>query len=103
MSGSAYGLSGFGLGEETSRAYAPGLLRNAVESGEEIIAEWTAFLQWTGQDMGYPVWQREWSQGIYQALKGTGREESGATIALNEVWYAVMNNLIVRSASLHLG
>ena len=103
VSGSAYGLSGFGLGEETSRAYAPGLLRNAVESGEEIIAEWTAFLQWTGQDMGYPVWQREWSQGIYQALKGTGREESGATIALNEVWYPVMNNLIVRSASLHLG
>ncbi|MGA0069422.1 MAG: hypothetical protein ACO3PB_08215, partial [Miltoncostaeaceae bacterium] len=103
VSGSAYGLSGFGLGEETSRAYAPGLLRNAVESGERIIAEWTAFLQWTGQDMGYPVWQRDWSQGIYQALKGTGREESGATIALNEIWYAVMNNLIVRSASLHLG
>ena len=103
VSGSAYGLSGFGLGEETSRAIAPGLLRNAVESGEGIISEWTAFLQWTGQNMGYPVWQRDWSRGIYRALKGTGREESGATIALNEIWYAVMNNLIVRSASLHLG
>lgn len=103
VSGSAYGLSGFGLGEEAGRAGSPVLLRNAVESGEEIIGEWTAFLQWSGQNMGYPVWQREWSQGIYRALKGTGREESGATIALNEVWYAVMNNLIVRSASLHLG
>ena len=103
VSGSAYGLSGFGLGEEAGTAYSPGLLRNAVESGEGVIAEWTAFLQWGGQNMGYPVWQRQWSQGIYQALKGTGREESGATIALNEVWYAVMNNLIVRSASLHLG
>ena len=103
VSGSAYGLTGFGLGEEASRAYEPTLLRNAVESGEELIAEWTAFLQWSGQNMGYPVWQRDWSQGIFIALKGTGREESGATIALNEVWYAVMNNLIVRSASLHLG
>lgn len=102
-SGSAYGLTGFGLGEEAGEAYEPTLLRNAVESGEELIREWTAFLQWSGQNMGYPVWQRDWSQGIYTALKGTGREESGATIALNEVWYAVMNNLIVRSASLHLG
>lgn len=103
VSGSAYGLSGFGLGEETSRAFDRTLLRNAVESGEEIISEWTAFLQWSGQNMAYPVWQRDWSQGIYTALKGTVREESGATIALNEIWYAVMNNLIVRSASLHLG
>lgn len=103
VSGSAYGLTGFGLGEEAGRAYEPALLRNAVESGEELIAEWTAFLQWNGQNMGYPVWQRDWSRGIYRALKGTGREESGATIALNEVWYAVMNNLVVRSASLHLG
>ena len=103
VSGSAYGLSGFGLGEETSRTYDRTLLRNAVESGEDVILEWSAFLQWSGQDMSYPVWQRQWSSGIYDALKGTPREESGATIALNEVWYAVMNNLMIRSASLNLG
>jgi hypothetical protein len=103
VSGNAYGVSGFGLGEETSRAYQRDLLANAVESGEEVIREWTAFLQWTGQNMGYPVWQREWSSAIYESLKGTVREESGATIALNEVWYAVMNNLMIRSASLNLG
>lgn len=103
VSGSAYGLSGFGLGEEAERAFERRLLRNAVESGEDVILGWSAFLQWTGQDMSYPVWQREWSSGIYRSLKGTPREESGATIALNEVWYAVMNNLIIRSASLNLG
>jgi hypothetical protein len=53
--------------------------------------------------MSYPVWQREWSKSIYGALRGTPREESGARIALNEIWYAVMNNLMVRSASLNLG
>jgi len=71
VSGSAYGVSGFGLGEETSRASQRDLLGNAVESGEEVIREWTAFLQWTGRNMGYPVWQRQWSGGIYEALKGT--------------------------------
>ncbi len=86
-----------------SRAYQRDLLVNTVESGEEVVREWTAFLQWTGQNMGYPVWQRQWSSAIYESLKGTVREESGATIALNEVWYAVMNNLMIRSASLNLG
>lgn len=103
VSGDAYGLTGFGLGEEAGRAFTPELLRNAVESGEDLIDGWTAFLQWSGQNMGYPLWQRDWSMGIYEALRGTRREESGATIALNEVWYAVMNNLMVRAASLNLG
>ena len=107
-SGDAYGFSDStitdaGFDKDAQSAYERELLRNAVEGGEQTIAEWTAFLQWNGENMSYPVWQREWSTGIYRALRGTPREESGARLALNEIWYAVMNNLMIRSASLNLG
>lgn len=107
-SGDAYGFSDSPIADaafdsHAQNAFERELLRNAVEAGEATIAEWTAFLQWNGENMSYPVWQREWSNSIYGALRGTPREESGARIALNEIWYAVMNNLMVRSASLNLG
>ena len=107
-SGDAYGFSESAIGDtgfekDAQSAYERELLRNAVENGQATIAEWTSFLQWSGENMSYPVWQREWTSGIYQALRGTPREETGARIALNEIWYAVMNNLMIRSASLNLG
>lgn len=107
-SGDAYGFSDSPIADaafdsRAQNAFERELLRNAVEASEATIAEWTAFLQWNGENMSYPVWQREWSNSIYGALRGTPREESGARIALNEIWYAVMNNLMVRSASLNLG
>jgi len=107
-SGDAYGFSDSPIADaafdsRAQNAFERELLRNAVEASEATIAEWTAFLQWNGENMSYPVWQREWSNSIYGALRGTPREESGARIAPNEIWYAVMNNLMVRSASLNLG
>ena len=102
VSGSAYGLSGFGLGEETSRADEDTLLRNAVESGEDVILGWSAFLQWSGQNMSYPVWQGRWAMSVLDRLRGTPRIGAGAILARNEISYAVISDLMVRSASLNL-
>ncbi len=62
-----------------------------MEGGEATIAGSTAFLQLNGENMSSPVWQREWTNGIHQALRGAPREETGAGIALDEIWHAAPN------------
>lgn len=96
------GTYGYGIGSDPVATPGDLLLADAVRRASRANERWTAFLQWEGQNMSYPVWQGKWATSVLDRLAGTPRIGAGAIIARNELSYAVISDLVVRSASLNL-
>lgn len=102
IGGANRGTYGFGIGSDPAATAGDLLLADAVSRGSRANERWTAFLQWEGQNMSYPVWQGRWAMSVLDRLRGTPRIGAGAILARNEISYAVISDLMVRSASLNL-
>jgi hypothetical protein len=96
------GTYGYGIGSDPVATPGDLQLADAVRRASRANDRWTAFLQWEGQNMSYPVWQGRWAMSVLTRLEGTPRVGAGAILARNEISYAVISDLVVRSASLNL-
>ena len=98
VTGSSFGLSGFGLGSDPV-ATDPARLEYSVQASAAAADAWLGFDQARGWNVSPGAWSSAWGSAMYASLKGGPRSAAGATIALNELWYAGVNALMLRAAA----
>lgn len=99
VSGASFGLSGFGIGEDpTAFGDASGLLSLSVRSGVEQARALGSSLVENGSGLDYVLWQADLAEGILQVFEGDARFAAAGVIALDELWYAVINAQMVSAS-----
>lgn len=92
VSGPSFGLGGFGIGDDpTLWERGDGLLALSVRSGVEQARRLGTANGDDASGLEYVLWQADLAEGIHETLRDSDRAGSGAVIALNELWYAVIN------------
>ena len=98
VTGSSFGLSGFGVGSDPVAA-DPARLEYSVLASAAAADAWLGFDQARGWNVSPGAWSSAWGSALYASLKGGPRSAAGATIALNELWYTGVNALMLRAAA----
>ena len=98
VTGSSLGLSGFGLGSDPTTA-APARLEYAVTASAAGTDAWLGYDQTQGWNVSPGAWSSAWGTAMYASLRSGPRRTAGAGIALNELWYAGINGLMLRAAA----
>jgi hypothetical protein len=99
VSGESFGLSGFGIGDDpVAQADENAALSVAVSSGVAQARSLGSSLVENGSGLDYVLWQADLAEGVYGALDGDPRQGAAGVIALNELWYAVINANLVSAS-----
>jgi hypothetical protein len=99
VSGASFGLAGFGIGADpVAYADAVGLLDLSVRSGVTQARLLGSTLVENGSGLDYVLWQADLAEGISASLAGDPRLAAAEVIALNELWYAVINAQMVSAS-----
>jgi len=93
VSGSSFGLIGFGAGGDARlRRADPTLLANSVWGGGSLALRSAAETGDFGERSDYGIWQTDWALALFDALDGTPRIGAAGAIALGEIWYALIGS-----------
>lgn len=98
VTGSSFGLTGFGLGTDPETA-EPARLEYSVRASAAGTDAWLGDDQAQGWNVSPGAWSSDWGTAAYASLKGGARSTAGAAIALNELWYGGINGLMLRAAA----
>jgi hypothetical protein len=99
VSGASFGLAGFGIGEDpTAFGGANALLALSVRSGVEQARALGSSLVENGSGLDYVLWQADLAEGVLDAFDDDARFAAAGVIALDEVWYAVINAQMVSAS-----
>jgi len=103
VSGSSFGLSGFGIGDDpVAQTNENAALSVAVRSGVAQARSLGSSLVENGSGLDYVLWQADLAEGVYRAMEGNPRQAAAGVIALNELWYAVINANLVSASRTHV-
>ena len=95
----ANGIIGNGVGADTrSTVTIPGLI-NAVVLADSNVSAQAGLLATRNVYPAYPRWSANWGVAAANALNGTGRDAAGEYLALNELWYDVINCSVLYAAT----
>ena len=95
----ANGIIGNGIGADTrSTVTIPGLI-NAVVLADSNVSAQAGLLATQNVYPAYPRWSANWGVAAANALNGTGRDAAGEYLALNELWYDVINCSVLYAAT----
>ncbi|MFO1540200.1 MAG: S16 family serine protease [Chloroflexota bacterium] len=95
----AYGLDGFGIGEDPGEAQTRESFRASLANARSTVAAYSGALVDAGIDPGYSAWSAQWGTSVADALAGTPREAAGAVLALNELWYDAITVLMLHAVA----
>ncbi len=99
VSGASFGLAGFGIGADpTPFGDAQGLLALSVRSGVEQSRSLGSSLVENGSGLDYVLWQADLAEGLLDAFRDDPRFAAAGVIALDELWYAVINAQMVSAS-----
>lgn len=98
VTGSSFGLTGFGLGTDPQSA-EPARLEYSVQASAAGTDAWLGDDQAQGWNVSPGAWSSAWGTAAYASLKGGSRSTAGAALALNELWYGGINGLMLRAAA----
>lgn len=96
-SAQAYGMDGFGIGEDPADVQARESFRASLANARSTVAAYSGALVEAGIDPGYSAWSAQWGTSIADRLAGTPREAAGAVLALNELWYDAITVLMLHA------
>ena len=99
----AFGMSGFGLGEDPTVGDEAAIVDASVEAAAGTVDAVAAVLQDRGIDPGYSDWSASWGAAIAAELAGTPRAAAGAVLGLNELWYDAITVLMLDAAADEIG
>ena len=95
----ANGIVGNGVGADTrSTVTIPGLINSVVLADSNVTAQ-AGLLAERNVYPAYPRWSATWGVGAANALNGSGRDAAGEYLALNELWYDVINCSVLYAAT----
>ena len=95
----ANGIIGNGVGADTrSTVTIPGLINSVVLADSNVQAQ-SGLLAARNVYPAYPRWSATWGVADANALNGTGRDAAGEYLALNELWYDVINCSVLYAAT----
>jgi hypothetical protein len=98
----AFGIDDFRFANETIYVASPEALKASVALAKFAVDEIAKFLASQGLDAGYAVWTSQWGTAAYEALSATGRGGVGAVLALEELWFDVLNVFMLQTGPVAL-
>jgi hypothetical protein len=95
----SYTITGQIVGADTrSTVTIPGLINSVVLADSNVQAQ-AGLLAARNVYPAYPRWSATWGVAAANALNGTGRDAAGEYLALNELWYDVINCSVLYAAT----
>jgi hypothetical protein len=98
----AFGIDDFRFANDTIYVASPDALTASVTLAKFAVDEIAKYLASQGLDAGYAVWTAQWGTAAYQALATTGRGGVGAVLALEELWFDVLNVFMLQTGPVAL-
>lgn len=91
------GTTNMWLSPEQASLGSDSAIDNSISQSRSLVENTTNSL--LGQDLnaGFPLWSSEWGGDTYEELIEQNRSATGASIALNELWYDVITVLSMRA------
>lgn len=85
------------LDPEQAQTGANAYVGDSIMQSNRLTASYASSLLPEGLNAGFPFWSAEWGTAAYEALSAQERDATGASIALNELWYDVITVLAMNA------
>lgn len=85
------------LNPEQAQTGANAFVRDSISESGALTANYADQLLGGGLNAGFPLWSAEWGTAAFETLSDQGRDATGASIALNELWYDVITVLTMNA------
>lgn len=72
-------------------------MKDSIEQSLALVEDTASLLQQDDMNAGFPLWSAQWGSATFEALAEQDRAATGASIALNEIWYDVITVLSMRA------
>lgn len=93
----SFDAADLGIGQESPTVGNTAALNASVASAQGLVTDLADHLAGQGLDAGYPTWSGQWGVAAFEALDDTERSTAGAGLALDELWYAAIAELMVNA------
>lgn len=93
----AFEAPDLGIGKESPNVGNADALATSVATAHGLVVGIADYLAGQGLDAGYPSWSGQWGLAAYLALGDAERITAGAGLALDELWYASLAELMVNA------
>jgi len=93
----SFDAADLGIGQESPTVGNTAALNASVASAQGLVTDLADHLAGQGLDAGYPTWSGQWGVAAFEALDDTERSTAGAGLALDELWYATIAELMVKA------
>jgi hypothetical protein len=93
----SFDAADLGIGQESPTVGNTAALNASVASAQGLVTDLADHLAGQGLDAGYPTWSGQWGVAAFEALDDTERSTAGAGLALDELWYAAIAELMVKA------
>lgn len=91
------GTTNMWLGPEQASIGSDSAIDNSISQSRSLVENTTNSLLEQELNAGFPLWSSEWGGDTYQELISQNRAATGASIALNELWYDVITVLSMQA------
>ena len=75
-------------------------LSDAVAESNSVNQSFADLIEQAGLQPGFALWSAGWATSMFTVLKENDHESEGATLALNQLWYDLVNVMALHSYSL---
>lgn len=93
----SFDAADLGIGQESPTVGNTAALNASVASAQGLVTDLADHLAGQGLDAGYPTWSGQWGVAAFEALDDAERSTAGAGLALDELWYAAIAELMVNA------
>jgi hypothetical protein len=98
----AFGIDDFRFANDTLYVASPDALTASITLAKFAVDEIAKYLASQGLDAGYAVWTSQWGTAAYEGLTAAGRGGAGAVLALEELWFDVLNVFMLQTGPVAL-
>lgn len=98
----AFGIDDFRFANDSLYVASPDALTASITLAKFAVDEIAKYLASQGLDAGYAVWTSQWGTAAYEGLTAAGRGGVGAVLALEELWFDVLNVFMLQTGPVAL-
>lgn len=92
-----FGSPDMWLDSEQAQAGANAYVADSISQSKALTGRYADLLLSEGLNAGFPLWSAEWGTAAFEDLSVQERGATGASIALNELWYDVITVLAMNA------
>jgi hypothetical protein len=92
-----FGSPDMWLDSEQAQAGANAYVADSIAQSKALTGRYADLLLSEGLNAGFPLWSAEWGTAAFEDLSVQERGATGASIALNELWYDVITVLAMNA------